>query len=207
MSQRRFLGLVAMGSVAALAGLFLIAPRTPDVSAAQKPIPAKGQKGKKDDKNEPKKVDPNVFVKPLVKQLFSHFTSWDENKDDGLDTTELAKAFRGPQAKPYDADKDTDRNSLPDYQFLVLVNKNSDAKISRKEYESWVKKYATLLEDVDDARQDYQKALDRLRSAKTAKSKQSAQVNLQKKTKELNDVLSQWNAIPPAIHKMLSVRK
>lgn len=49
-----------------------------------------------------KKGDSKKNIAHYVKQLQNRFTSWDTNKDLILDTTELAKAFRGPDAKAYD---------------------------------------------------------------------------------------------------------
>src|SRR5262245_61715818 len=38
----------------------------------------------------------------VFQQLQKKFQSWDTNKDQALDKYELARAFRGPNAKPYD---------------------------------------------------------------------------------------------------------
>src|SRR5262249_26695263 len=45
-----------------------------------------------------KKPGPN----PYLTQLHNLFKTWDTNSDKFLDKEELAKAFRGPNAKPYD---------------------------------------------------------------------------------------------------------
>src|SRR5271168_1650332 len=52
-------------------------------------------------------------------QLMAWFDKWDADKDGYLDAKELAKAFRGPYAKPYEPGPDTKGKGPSDYQFLV----------------------------------------------------------------------------------------
>ncbi len=98
----------------------------------------------------------------LKGQLRLLFKVWDRNDDGYLDREELARAFRGPKAKPYepppraktddkteparDADKDRPARpeflKYPDYVFLIELDANGDGKISRKEFETWARSYA-----------------------------------------------------------------
>jgi hypothetical protein len=96
----------------------------------------------------------------ILGQLRTWFAAWDANKDGFLTKDELAKAFRGPYAKPFDAkikgkaDKNAENSrstsrpyyeNYPDYQFLVQLDKNGDEKISREEFETWARDYAVYL--------------------------------------------------------------
>lgn len=115
----------------------------------------------------PKKDPPGTAV--IMGQLRSLFASWDRNQDDALDKEELALAFRGAAAKPYDhkqeslekdaakapeKDKAKDKpnyDRYPDYQFLVQVDRDRDDKISRQEFEGWARDYAVEVKKIRDA--------------------------------------------------------
>lgn len=68
--------------------------------------------------------------------LDAGFAKWDTNKDGFLDSGELAKAFRGPNAKVIQ-DKAGVREAHPDHQFLDAWDANKDGKISTAEFEKY----------------------------------------------------------------------
>jgi Ca2+-binding EF-hand superfamily protein len=151
-----------------------------------------------------KKPDPPGTT-PYMNQLRGWFKAADLDSDGYLDKAELAKAFRGPNAKPYDykkegnkdkkdADKkaddkkddvkdkgkDTspskpDYSQYPDYNFLMLLDKDNDEKISKDEFESWARDYAVELKKQDDQLKKVEKLEQRLANASTKKEIQQAE--------------------------------
>ncbi len=132
------------------------------------------------DKDVPKKKRPRADPSGTtiyMGQLRLLFDSWDRNKDDYLDKQELAWAFVGPRAKPYDykrppkkdakadpkSEKETapdkgpkekkarkpDYSRQPDYVFLKQLDQDGDGKISRDEYLAWAREFAIQLRDQD----------------------------------------------------------
>jgi hypothetical protein len=128
---------------------------------------------------DPKKDPPGTSA--IMAQLRAVFAAWDLNGDGYLDKEELAKAFRGSDAKPYDyvppkkSDGDADKtkdddkpkdgdskgasssttkpdySKYPDYNFLVALDGDNDERISKDEFESWARDYAVSLKQQIDA--------------------------------------------------------
>lgn len=132
-----------------LAAIGLILSGTAGVLTAQAPVPGKGP---------PRDLPPGTLV--VLGQLRSWFTASDLNKDGLLSKDELAKAFRGRNARPFDAhikprpETPADRGkpvpkpaytAYPDYQFLMQLDKDGDQKVSRAEFEPWALDYAAQL--------------------------------------------------------------
>jgi hypothetical protein len=180
-------------------------------------------------------------------QLLAWFSAADLNHDGYLDKVELARAFRGPAALPYDAKpkaapargtvqpaslvlmswplpptplnypvaellswrrggktapRPVDITALPDYQLLSLLGKrdrNGQPRVSRRAFNSWVKKNVRQVAKqlkaqqyvqkaqakVQQATQKLQAAQAKLQQAKTARSVQSAQKEVQRRLKDL----------------------
>jgi hypothetical protein len=69
-------------------------------------------------------------------RLDASFTQADKNKDGFLDADELAKSFRGPNAKAID-DKVGSKETHPDHAFMDAWDANKDGKISKAEFEKY----------------------------------------------------------------------
>lgn len=69
-------------------------------------------------------------------RLDASFAQADKNKDGFLDAEELAKAFRGPNAKVVD-DKLGSKETHPDHAFMDAWDANKDGKVSKAEFEKY----------------------------------------------------------------------
>ena len=123
------------------------------VLIALSPLPAQG-----DDKGAGKPKKDYAGTSVLMGQFRELFAVWDLNKDGFLDKSELAKAFRGANAKPYEPKSKAttaikaDLAKYPDYQFLVHLDQNGDGKISHEEFLDWARSYAQELKKVRSTR-------------------------------------------------------
>ncbi len=169
-----------------------------------------------------KKADP-PGTGPYMTQLRAWFKAADLDSDGYLDKAELAKAFRGPKAKPYDFKKDDDKDKdadkkdsvkdkgkdasqskpdyddYPDYQFLKLVDTDKDEKVSKDEFETWAREYAVELKQLDDQAKKILAAEQRLAAATT-----KAEIHqLQKELKAEQAAMSKLNKNEKAYAKAL----
>ncbi len=73
---------------------------------------------------------------PNNHRLDASFAQADKNKDGFLDAEELAKAFRGANAKVID-DKLGSKETHPDHAFLDAWDADKDGKVSKAEFEKY----------------------------------------------------------------------
>ncbi|MBA4192549.1 MAG: hypothetical protein C0467_31665 [Planctomycetaceae bacterium] len=74
---------------------------------------------------------------PNNHQLDAGFTKADTNKDGFLDAAELAKVFRGLNAKVIEDKPGTKVEIHPDHQFMDKWDENKDGKVSKAEFEKY----------------------------------------------------------------------
>jgi len=114
---------------------------------------AKDGKGTKDkgDKDKTDKNDPPGTAKYL-NQLRLVFANWDQNDDGKVDAAELARVYRGPQAKAIEPSTDPKQlEPFADYQVFKLMDRNTDLVITRAEFDGWAKGQAELLAEQEEA--------------------------------------------------------
>jgi hypothetical protein len=171
--------------------------------------------------DDPKKPDPRG-TGPYMAQLRAWFKAADLDSDGFLDKAELAKVFRGKNAKPYDYKKEDDKkdaekkdevkdkgkdtseskpdyDDYPDYQFLKLLDKNNDEKISKDEFESWARDYAVQLKQQDDQLKKVLAAEQRLAAATSKAEIQQLQKELKAEQHAMNQLTKNEKAYMKAL--------
>ncbi len=103
---------------------------------------------------------PAVRHDPLVEaQLRVSFGRMDLNKDGLLDDVELARAFRGPRAKPVPLPQFDDKGNYtspsgqaglkyPDQVYLLALDQDGDGRISWAEFDSYGEAYAVQFKNM-----------------------------------------------------------
>jgi HEAT repeat protein len=149
-------------------------------------------------------------------QLLAWFVVIDINSDGFLDKQELAYAFRGPNARPYDynpigtAPKKigaSDFVQYADFAFLCRLDRNNDGRISRSEFEHWAYDYADFVKRDADERDRIMKARERCMergiSEAVRKHREIAVAQAWASYQEVRKTQHQTSHMEGALHKAL----
>lgn len=90
-------------------------------------------------------------------RLDASFARADKNKDGFLDAAELAREFRGPNAKPI-AERPGAKEVHPDHAFLDAYDTDQDGRISKAEFERYEQKVLAGLRSTNNRNRNYSRA-------------------------------------------------
>jgi Ca2+-binding EF-hand superfamily protein len=133
----------------------------------------------------------------LMGKFRSLFANWDLNKDGYLDKGELAKAFRGADAKPYEPATGSPLSAkrvarkYPDHEFLIELDQDGDGKISRTEFMDWARSYAGEMKKVNEGQDRVGHKEKQLRGDLPAAEKKKLTEELKQERKALADLRKQ----------------
>jgi Ca2+-binding EF-hand superfamily protein len=141
-------------------------------------------------------------------QLRLLFDSWDLNRDGFVDRAELAKAFRGPHARPYTGAAPASRvaDRYPDFAFMLQVDRDKDGKISADEFEAWAKGYLQELRKIRSTQRRVAQLEKKLATETNAAEKKQLAAELADQRKYLEMMKKEIHAVD-LIEKHLSRRK
>jgi Ca2+-binding EF-hand superfamily protein len=133
----------------------------------------------------------------LMGKFRSLFDAWDLNKDGFLDKEELAKAFRGSNAKPYVKSPGNVESAraiarkFPDHEFLIQLDQDGDGKISRMEFMDWARSYVKDMNKVKDGQQSVSQKEKSLKNTLPADEKKKLTDELKLERQALADMQKQ----------------
>jgi Ca2+-binding EF-hand superfamily protein len=133
----------------------------------------------------------------LMGKFRSLFANWDLNKDGYLDKGELAKAFRGADAKPYEPATGSALSAkrvarkYPDHEFLIELDQDGDGKISRAEFMDWARSYVGELKKVNEGQDRIGHKEKQLKGDLPAAEKKKLTEELKQERKALADLRKQ----------------
>lgn len=179
-----------------------------------------------DEKDKPvkPKADP-AGTGLLMGQLRALFAAWDSNKNGFLEKEELARAFRGRDAKPYDpstAPETSTKGSAetkpvkggkkaapatpPDYLFLVQTDKDGDEQVSREEFNDWAREYAVAVRKQVDLQKKIIQAQEKLIKTAVEKDRKSLEAALKKDRDGLTNLAKQMKSFEKQLQQQLKDR-
>jgi Ca2+-binding EF-hand superfamily protein len=133
----------------------------------------------------------------LMGKFRSLFANWDLNKDGYLDKGELARAFRGADARPYEPttgstlSAKTVARRYPDHEFLIELDQDGDGKISRTEFMDWARSYVGDLKKVNEGQDRIGRKEKQLKGDLPAAEKKKLTEELKQERKALADLRKQ----------------
>jgi Ca2+-binding EF-hand superfamily protein len=136
------------------------------------------------------------------------FDSWDLNRDGYVDRKELAKAFRGPGAKPYSGTapvlKVADR--YPDHAMMFQLDLNKDGKISSDEFEEWAKSYLQQKRKIQSSQRRLSQKQNQLATTTNSSEKKQLTAEIEYEKQYLENLKKEFG-YSSAFEKHLSRRK
>jgi hypothetical protein len=144
----------------------------------------------------------------VLGQMRLLFDSWDLNRDGYVDRAELARAFRGPGARPYAGTQPAVKvqAKYPDHAFMLQVDQDRDGKISQSEFEDWARGYLQEQRKLRGKQRRVSQMEKKLAMTTDAAEKKSLSLALESEKKSLAEMKKEMHSID-IVEKHLARRK